>query len=65
MSALYVTYLQNGMLKRAVISKKQYEAYRKDISIKDIQIHGSQNLMEDFYNSTNGISKPIKQILCG
>ena len=60
---LYVTYQQNGQMRRAVISQRQYESYRKDSTIQNLQIHGSQHLMEDYYNQSNGIDKRSKQIL--
>lgn len=65
MAALYCTYTQNGMMRRAVLSQKQYETYRKDVSIKDLQIHGSQTLMEDYFNQSNSINKPVRQLLHG
>ena len=62
---LYVTYIQNGTMKRAVISQKQYNSYRQDSTIQDLNIHGSQSLMEAHYNNVNNINKPVKQILHG
>ena len=62
---LYCTFTQNGRMRRAVLSQKQYDAYRKDSTIQNLQIHGSQNLMETFFNESNGINKPVKQLLYG
>ena len=52
-------------MKRSVLSQRQYEAYSRDSSISNLQIHGSQNLMETFYNTSNNITKPVRQILLG
>lgn len=65
MKTLYVTYFQNGLMRRSVLSQRQYETYLRDKSISDLQIHGSQNLMETFYNSSNNINRPVRQILLG
>ena len=60
---IYCTYRQNGQLKRGILSQKQYEAYSKDVSITNLQVHATQHLMEQFYNQVQGINKPVKQLL--
>lgn len=62
---IYVTYYQNGVMRRAVLSERQYTAYQKDISIKGLQVHGNQRLMETYFNETNGITKNQRQLLHG
>jgi len=65
MKTLYVTYQQHGNYKRGVISQRQYESYLKDSSIENLQIHGSQTLMEEHYNSSTGKVSSTKQLLHG
>ena len=62
---LYVTYTLNNQMRRAVISQRQYEAYRKDASIQNLQIHANQNLMEQAFNEVNGIKNSTKQLIYG
>jgi len=64
-NALCVTYKQNGQLRRAVLSQQQYNMYLKDSSIQELQIHANQSLMEAYFDQSNGINKPRKQILLG
>ena len=65
MSALYCTYFHNGILKRAVLSQRQYETYSKDTSISDLQIHASQQLMESSYAQSKGRDANSRSILLG
>jgi hypothetical protein len=62
---LYVTYQQNGVLKRGVLSQSQYEKYCKDPSISNIQIHANQTFMENYFNQQKGISSNPKSFLLG
>lgn len=62
---LYVTYWQNGILKRAVLSQTQYEKYLKDPSISDIKIHANQTFMESYFNKQKGIDTKPKTFLLG
>lgn len=62
---IYVTYFQNGTMKRAVLSERQYMNYQKDITIKNMQIHGNQRLMEAFFNESNNINFKQRQLLYG
>ena len=63
MSALYCTYYQNGILKRAVLAQRQYESYSKDSSISGIQIHANQSLMEASYAQEKGLNIKPRSIL--
>ena len=62
---IYCTYKQYGVIKRGVLSEIQYEKYKKDPSISDLQPHASQSNMDTYYCEATG--KPIsnKQILFG
>ena len=62
----YVTYKLNNVLKRGCLSEKQYNHYLKDTQIVDLQIHGSQHLMENYFNqSTGNNTQKTKTILLG
>jgi hypothetical protein len=62
---LYCTYYQNGSLRRAVLSQRQYEMYSKDPAISQLVIHGSQQLMETAYNQAKGVSGVSRTLLHG
>ena len=61
--ALYCTFSLNGQMRRGMLSQKQYDNYQKDMSVTNLQIHASQMMMETFFNQSNGINKPVKQML--
>jgi hypothetical protein len=65
MKTLYVTYYQNGSLRRGVLSQAQYERYDRDPSVSGLQIHASQQFMENFYNQQQGIQSTNKGMLFG
>lgn len=51
MKTLYLTYTQNGKIKKAVINEETLQNYRKNSSISNIVTYPSQSLMEDNFNS--------------
>lgn len=46
---LYITYKRNGKLLKATIKNNQYEQFKKDSSITELQIHPNNFVMENYY----------------
>jgi hypothetical protein len=62
---VYCTYIQFGILKRAVLSPAQYERYQKDPSIVNLQCFATQRSMEESYAREKGKPFDKKTILYG
>lgn len=65
MSALYITYKQNGIPKRGVVSSQQYEILEKNPSVSELVIYPSQVVMEESYATATGKPTNTKKILFG
>lgn len=65
MSALYVTYKYNGQLKRGILSSNQYDKYLNDPAVIELQIHPTQQFMEEAYSTLKGNKPNNKSLLHG
>lgn len=65
MNTIYVTYRQNGSLKRGVLSQTQYQKYSQDPTISDLRNYINQSSMEQAFNEAKGIVEKNKSILLG
>lgn len=65
MNTVYVTYMKSGVPFKGVISSSQYHRYSIDPSIRDLQIHADNRMMESAFNAAKGIYTPTKNILLG
>jgi len=65
MKTIYVTYQQNGVLKKAVINESKYTELKSNIEVKDLIIYPNELIMEQNYNSITGKGDSGKQILHG
>jgi hypothetical protein len=61
MEIYYVTYKKNGISKRGVLSEVQYKTYSSDNSITELEIHPTQQLMEEHFSG----AKNNKKLLFG
>lgn len=57
---VYVTYLQNGVKKKASLTEAKYEMLQNDPNVSELTVYPNQRLMEQ---AVNGGSK--KRILNG
>jgi len=57
MKTYYVTYKKNGVFKRGVLSESQYKTYSSDNSISDLEIHPTQQIMEEYYKGSSSGKK--------
>jgi len=65
MKTIYVTYLQNGILKKGVINESKYTELKANNFISDLIIYPNELIMEQNYNSISGKGGDAKQILHG
>lgn len=65
MTLLYITYRQNGTLKKGTVKQQQYEALQNDSSITELTIHPNSRLMEQAFNEARGANGSSKRVLHG
>ena len=65
MGTVYVTYSQNGSLKRGILNQNQYSKYANDPTVHNLQVYASQMMMEQAYNEEKGIMGNPKSMLLG
>lgn len=65
MKKLYVTYIQNGTLKKAEINEEKYASLRSDNTITDLILYESSLLQEQNYQAKLNGSTNSKKFLHG
>lgn len=64
MKQLYVTYVENGILKKATINESRYKELSSKSSIQELVVYPSQILMEQNYSMkcSNGVCTPKRTL---
>lgn len=51
MKKLYVTYNQNGVVKKAVIDESRYNSLRRSTDVSNLVVYPNELIMENNYNN--------------
>ncbi len=62
---LYITYKKFGVLQRAIVNQQRYQSLKNDTSVENLQLHPSQNEMENYFKECKGQTRDTKQLLLG
>jgi len=65
MKKKYITYLQNGKVKKAVLDEVTLREYQNDTTIFEITEYDNEMLLERRYAEKIGVSKEDKKTLLG
>ena len=67
MKKVYVTYKENNVLKKAVITESRFQELNSNTQIQELIIYPSQLIMEQNFSTkcSDGSCKPNKNILHG